>query len=124
MLHHVALEVNPGDLAAEGRFWLAVGFRRVPAPSELGAGFDWYEREGTQIHLIATDDAPRPPARGHVAVVAPEFDDVTVRLKEAGFPPREARRYWRARRAKLLSPAGHLVELMEFPPEPGPEPQP
>jgi len=119
MLHHVALEVRPEDAAAEGEFWLAVGFERVAAPRSLGEGYDWYEREGTQIHLMETAEPSKPPARGHVAVVAPEFDQTVARLRARGFEVSEGSRHWGARRGKAHTPAGHVVELMEFPPRAG-----
>lgn len=119
MLHHAALEVRPADMAAEGEFWLAAGFERVAAPRSLGEGYDWYEREGTQIHLMETAEPSMPPARGHVAVVAPELDETVARLRAHGFEVTEGRPHWGARRVKSVTPAGHSVELMEFPPQPG-----
>jgi hypothetical protein len=119
MLHHVALEVRPADIGAEGEFWLAAGFERVAAPRSLGEGYDWYEREGTQIHLMETAEPSKPPARGHVAVVTPEFDETVARLRARGFEVSEGSRHWGARRVKSTTPAGHVVELMEFPPRTG-----
>jgi catechol 2,3-dioxygenase-like lactoylglutathione lyase family enzyme len=119
MLHHVALEVRPADMDAEGEFWLAAGFEKVAAPRSLGEGYDWYEREGTQIHLMETAEPSKPPARGHVAVVAPQFDETLARLRAHGFEVTEGSRHWGARRVKSTTPAGHVVELMEFPPEAG-----
>src|SRR5690606_39237792 len=100
MLHHVALEVAPGLMAREGEFWLAVGFTRVPAPESLGGGFDWYERDGTQIHLMETPDPSAPPLRGHTAVVAPDIQAAVDRLKELGIEVTEGRPLWGARRVK------------------------
>ncbi|MBN8871078.1 MAG: hypothetical protein J0H66_14455 [Solirubrobacterales bacterium] len=119
MLHHVALEVRPADIAAEGEFWSAAGFEKAAAPRSLGEGYDWYEREGTQIHLMETAEPSKPAARGHVAVVAPEFDETVTRLRARGFEVDEGRPHWGARRAKSVTPAGYVVELMEFPPQTG-----
>ena len=118
MVHHVALEVPPESMAADGEFWLAAGFERVPAPESLGGGYDWYERGGTQIHLIETADPSKPAAQGHVAVVAPEFDETVDRLRAAGFAVSEGRPHWGARRGKSVTPAGHVVEIMAAPPAP------
>lgn len=118
MLHHVALEVPADRMPAEGEFWLAAGFTRVPAPEALGEGFEWFEREGTQIHLMASTDPAVPPLRGHVATVAPDFDATLGRLQRGGFEVEEGRRLWGARRAKAKTPAGHVVELMAAPPAP------
>lgn len=117
MVHHVAMEVRPELMSAEGEFWLAAGFLSVPAPEALGAGFDWYEKGGTQIHVMETTDPAAPPARGHVAVVAADFDATLARLDHGGFEASESRSLWGARRAKAKTPAGYVVELMEFPPE-------
>jgi catechol 2,3-dioxygenase-like lactoylglutathione lyase family enzyme len=121
MLHHVALEVRPEEMADEGRFWLAAGFEAVPAPPALGEGFSWYEREGTQIHLMETDNPAAPPRRGHVAVVSGDIDATVGRLLEAGFEVKEGRQLWGERRVKVKTPAGHLVEIMAAPPAPATE---
>lgn len=118
MLHHVALEVRPDQMAAEGEFWLAAGFQRVAAPEALGGGFDWYEREGTQIHLMETTEPALPPTRGHVAVVSDDMDTTVSRLESAGFEVKEGRRLWGERRIKSTTPAGHVVEIMAAPPSP------
>ena len=84
MVHHVALEVRPDLMAAEGKFWVAAGFEPVAAPEGLGAGFDWYEREGTQIHVMAVGQPGEPSRRGHVAIVATFTDRTHGDLAVAG----------------------------------------
>lgn len=116
MVHHVALEVSPEGMADEGEFWIAAGFERVSAPEALGGGFDWYEREGTQIHLMETAEPAKPPTRGHVAVVAPDIDAAVARLDSGGFEVTESRPLWGERRVKAVTPAGYVVELMAAPP--------
>lgn len=120
MLHHVAMEVRPGDAAADGRFWRAIGFAEVPVPPALGDGYTWFERAGTQVHLMHRDRPTVPPA-GHPAVVAPEFEATLERVRAAGVEVREGRPLWGARRAKAALPSGHVVELMAAPPEASPE---
>jgi hypothetical protein len=117
VLHHASLEVDPAVIEDECRFWHAVGFTEVPVPDALGGGYTWFERSGTQIHLMHTDDPVVPP-RGHVAVVAPDFDAALERLREAGFEVRPGRELWGEKRAKTISPGGHTVELMAAPPAP------
>lgn len=124
MIHHVALEIRPSDMGAEGEFWLAVGFEAVPAPEALGPGFQWYEKRGSQIHLMETAEPAVPPSRGHIAVVVPEIDEVIRRLGAAGIEVTESRRLWGERRAKARTPAGHVVELMAAPPPPAGEAAP
>ena len=111
VLHHVSLEVAPDVSEDECRFLTAVGFFEVPVPEALGGGYAWFESNGTQIHLMHTDD-PVVPARGHVAMVAPDLDATVERLRAAGFEVRPGRELWGEKRAKAVSPAGHKVELM------------
>lgn len=115
MLHHISLEVDPAVVADEARFWVAAGFVQVPAPEALGSRYTWFERNGTQIHLIAVDE-PVVPAEGHAAIVAADFETALARLREAGFEVREGRELWGAARAKAVTPTGHAVELMASPP--------
>lgn len=115
MLHHVALEVLPADAGADGRFWTAIGFEPVTPPEALGPGYDWFELDGTQIHLVHTAD-PVIPRGGHTAVVVRDFDAAVARLRELGFEVREGRQLWGEPRAKVALPSGHTVELMAAPP--------
>lgn len=115
VLHHVAIEVNPDAVPEEIAFWTAIGFTEVAAPEMLGKGYTWFERQGTQIHLIHTPH-PGVPARGHVAVVPPDLETTVDRLRRLGFEVRPGRELWGEPRAKTISPAGHTVELMAAPP--------
>lgn len=117
MIQHVALEVSPAVLEAEVAFWARLGFTEVTPPEAVGATRTrWVERAGTQIHLLAEDDPSLPPARGHVAVVAEDFEGACAALRDAGAPVDERRALWGERRAKTTSPCGHVVELMAAPP--------
>jgi catechol 2,3-dioxygenase-like lactoylglutathione lyase family enzyme len=115
VIHHVALEVSPGTVPEEVAFWTAAGFAEVPVPEALGDGYTWLESGGTQIHLMHTA-GPVVPERGHVAVVAPDFDDAVERLRAIGVAVRPGRELWGRKRAKATSPQGHTVELMAAPP--------
>jgi catechol 2,3-dioxygenase-like lactoylglutathione lyase family enzyme len=118
MLHHVGIEIAPADLERSVEFWQLLGFSLVEPPAALADTFTWLEREGTQIHLMHTD-VPSVPARGHVAVVAPDFAHTVAALKERGFEVRPGREHWGVPRAHTLAPGGHRVELMAAPPPPG-----
>ncbi len=111
MLHHIALEVAPDDVAADSRFWILAGFEQVEVPAALGEGFTWFEKAGTQIHLMATDE-PVIPSRGHVAIVARDFEETLTRLADGGFEAEERSPLWGQRRVKMAAPSGHLVEVM------------
>jgi catechol 2,3-dioxygenase-like lactoylglutathione lyase family enzyme len=115
MLHHVALEVEAARIPAERVFWTAVGFVQVPVPEALGEGYTWFERGGTQIHLMHSAD-PVVPGRGHVAIVVPDFEATMERLRDGGFQLRPGREIWGEPRVKVSTPAGHVVELMAAPP--------
>jgi hypothetical protein len=116
VLHHVGIEVAPADVEAAAGFFELIGFGRVEPPVTLSE-FTWLEREGTQVHLMPTDD-PTVPSPGHLAIVAPEFDATVARLRDAGFEVEPKREHWGQPRALAIAPGGHRVELMAAPPEP------
>ena len=96
-------------------FWGLLGFDEVEVPEALGDSIRWVEREGTQIHILLTENGTAP-VLGHAAVVAPDFEAAMERLDQAGFEVEETRELWGARRAFTVGPAGHRVELMAAPP--------
>jgi len=115
MLHHVGIEIDPGDVERAVEFFVLLGFERVEPPPALAAGFTWLERAGTQIHLMH-EKQPTVPERGHLAVVVPDFEAALARLHERGFETRPGREHWGARRAHAIAPGGQRVELMAAPP--------
>jgi catechol 2,3-dioxygenase-like lactoylglutathione lyase family enzyme len=118
VLHHVSLEVRPGEVEATVAFWGILGFERLEAPDPIAEWVTWLERGRHQIHLIHTPE-PTVPALGHPAVVAADFEATVAALREAGFTVEEAERLWGEPRAFAVAPAGHRVELMRAPPPPG-----
>ena len=114
MLHHVGIEVAPADVERAAELFELLGFGRVEPPATL-AEFTWLERGGTQVHLMPTEQ-PVAAARGHLAVVAPDFEATVARLREAGFEVEPRRNHWGAERAIAHAPGGHRVELMAAPP--------
>ena len=115
MLQHVSIETRREDAQACVRFYEVVGFRPVEPPPALRDRATWLEREGTQIHLLLSDDPVVPP-QGHHAIVIPGYDAALAALREGGHEPEERTQHWGARRAFVRDPAGHLVELMAAPP--------
>src|SRR5215218_7202871 len=115
MLQHVTLEVRPELVRECVAFWALLGFTEMVAPESLRDRFTWVEREGTQIHLNPLED-PIAAREGHVAVVAPDYEDVLRALTGAGFEVREGSNAWDAPRAFVRDPAAHLVEVMSAPP--------
>ena len=115
MLQHVSLEVPQDQVARTIEFWSLLGFEQGEPPEPIAPYVTWLAREGTQIHLIHTDEAT-VPTLGHAAVVAPNFDDAKERLRNADFEVEDARQLWGANRAFAIAPAGHRVELMASPP--------
>jgi catechol 2,3-dioxygenase-like lactoylglutathione lyase family enzyme len=116
MLHHVGIEVAPGQVDRAIEFFLLLGFRQVEPPPSL-AEFTWLERNGTQVHLMP-DENPSVPARGHLAVVTEDFEATLDRLRDHGFEVERRREHWGSPRAHAIAPGGHRVELMEAPPKP------
>jgi hypothetical protein len=114
MLHHVSLEVEPEVVGRAREFWALLGFEEVAPPSSL-SGTTWFERKGTQIHLMHVAE-PSVPGRGHPAVVVDDFEGTLGRLEDSGFEFERRREHWGAPRAKATAPGGHTIELMAAPP--------
>jgi hypothetical protein len=115
MLHHVGIEIERGDVERAVEFFTLLGFERVEPPPTLASGFTWLERDGTQVHLMH-EEHPTVPARGHLAVIVPDFEGTLARLHEHGFETRPGRQHWGAQRAHAIVPGGQRVELMTAPP--------
>lgn len=116
MIQHVGIEIAPGDIARALEFFALLGFGQVEPPPTLAAGFTWVEREGVQVHLMHEED-PTVPQRGHLAVVAPDFEAAIERLRQHGFEVERRQEHWGVPRALSVAPGGHRVELMAAPPE-------
>ncbi len=110
MLHHVGIEIAPAEIERAVELFELLGFQRVQPPPTL-AEFIWLEREGTQVHLMP-EERPTAAARGHLAVVTPDFEATVARLREHGFEVVTRRAHWGAPRAHAIAPGGHRVELM------------
>ena len=115
MLHHVSLEIAPEDADRFAQLLALLGFESVPAAPVLGDSVLWFERRGTQVHLILTKGAT-VPVLGHAAVAVDDFGGMLERLGAAGFDVAEARELWGERRAFVVGPGGHRIELMAAPP--------
>jgi catechol 2,3-dioxygenase-like lactoylglutathione lyase family enzyme len=116
MIHHVTLETRREDVEDAVAFWALLGFERVPAPGRLAAIATWVQREGTQVHLLYADEPVVAPA-GHVAVVAPDgYEETVRRLEDAGFACEPTTADWGSPRCFARSPGGHRVEVMAFAP--------
>jgi hypothetical protein len=57
-------------------------------------------------------DGPVVARRGHIAVVAPDYDGVLRALAEAGYTVEAAQNAWDAPRSTVRDPAGHIIEVM------------
>ena len=117
MLHHVSLEVPAEEVERSVEFWDLLGFEPIAAPAPIAPFVTWFERDGTQVHLIEVPE-PTVPEAGHAAVVAENFQATFDGLAAAGFEVEEARELWGERRAFAHAPGGHLVELMAARPPP------
>jgi catechol 2,3-dioxygenase-like lactoylglutathione lyase family enzyme len=116
MLHHVGIEVTPGDIEATVGYFELLGFERIEPPETLRE-FTWLERSGTQVHLMPEEE-PTVPSPGHLAVVVDDFEATLARVREAGFEIEPKREHWGQPRALAIAPGGHRVELMAAPPAP------
>jgi catechol 2,3-dioxygenase-like lactoylglutathione lyase family enzyme len=118
MLHHVGIEVAAAEIQRTVELWQLLGFELVEPPESLRE-FTWLERDGTQVHLMPTE-SPTVPRRGHTAIVVADFERTLAMLAEHGFEVERRREHWGARRALVIAPHGHRVELMAAPPQPSP----
>jgi catechol 2,3-dioxygenase-like lactoylglutathione lyase family enzyme len=116
-LQHTSLEIRRADVDAELRFWALLGFEHVETPSGLEGRATWVARDGTHIHLLHADD-PTVMPRGHVAILADDYDATVGRLRDAGFDVEPEDELWGAARGFVRTPAGHRVEVMAAPPPP------
>ena len=115
MIQHVAIETPEARVGEQVAFYELLGFRRVDPPRSLAVRATWVEREGTQVHLLLTDEPVVPPS-GHLAVVAPDYDSVLAALREAGHEPEPRTEHWGSPRLFVRDPVGHRVEVMARPP--------
>jgi len=111
VLQHVSIEVPPEETDRAIEFWRLVGFEEVRPPGPLEGAVRWLERNGTQIHLILTENHTAA-VLGHAAVVVERHAEAVAALREAGFQVDDARQLWGADRAFAIAPGGHRVELM------------
>lgn len=110
-LHHVSIEVTPENADRFGELLETIGFDPVASPEPLGDAVRWFDGGGTQVHLILTE-AATVPALGHAAFAITPFAQVVERLRAADFEVEEARQLWGERRAFVLAPDGHRLEVM------------
>ena len=114
-LQHVTLELRRSEVDACVEFYGLLGFERVKPPASLGDRAAWMQAGATQIHLMWVDEPVVAP-KGHVAVVAPEYDAVVGALRSAGFEVEPRAEHWGVPRTYVHDPAGHLVQVMAAPP--------
>jgi hypothetical protein len=115
VLHHVSIEVHPDDVEGCVRCWEVLGFRRVDAPESIAEYVTWVEREGTQIHIIHSEQ-PTVPQLGHCAVAVDDFEATFAALEQGGHSPERHDELWGEKRGFVVMPGGHRVELMAAPP--------
>jgi catechol 2,3-dioxygenase-like lactoylglutathione lyase family enzyme len=116
MIAHVAVETRPADASACVEFFALLGFAEVTPPPSLRKRARWVQRGSTQVHLLFVEEPDVPP-RGHVAVVADGYEATLARLREDGHEVDPRTEHWGSPRAYVRDPAGHLVEVMAFPPD-------
>ena len=116
-LQHTSLEIRREDEDAEIAFWALLGFDHVDVPEGLRGVAAWVASNGTHIHLLY-DDAPTIAPRGHVAILADDYDATVASVREAGFEFRADDELWGVPRGFVRTPTGHRVEIMSGPPPP------
>lgn len=114
-LHHVAIETRRADIDACCDFFALLGFSRVPVPEGLIDIAVWVQRDRLQVHLLFAETPVIPPD-GHLAVACPDFEETVAALRTAGHRVEPRRAHWGSPRVFAWDPAGHVVEVMAFPP--------
>jgi catechol 2,3-dioxygenase-like lactoylglutathione lyase family enzyme len=116
LIQHVALETRHEDAEACAAFFRLLGFESVQPPPTLRDRALWLQGGPTQVHVMFRDDPVVPPA-GHLAVVVDDYEATLQALRADGHPVEPRREHWGSPRALVHDPAGHLVEVMAFPPD-------
>ena len=92
VIQHVTLEVREADAPAEVAFWALLGFAEVQPPAGMERRSRWVEGGGTAGPPRVRGRDPVVPTRGHVGVVAADFDATVAALRDGRSPRRPARR--------------------------------
>jgi catechol 2,3-dioxygenase-like lactoylglutathione lyase family enzyme len=114
MIQHVTRTVSPATVEECVGFYRLLGFEPTEPPPGIAGRAVWLALGPTQLHLMPSDDPQ--PEQGHIAIVAPAYAATLDRLQQAGHAVEPRREHWGSPRAYVRDPAGHLVELMEYPP--------
>ena len=115
MLQHVTIEMRREDRADAEAFWSVLGFEPVTPPGTLREVSAWLERDGTQIHLLWSEEPVAAP-EGHAAVVVDDYDAVVAQLRAEGYEVDDRAQQWGVPRSFVRAPGGHRIELMSAPP--------
>jgi catechol 2,3-dioxygenase-like lactoylglutathione lyase family enzyme len=118
VIQHVTLEIHPDRVNDCVAFYALIGFREVQPPPSLAERAAWVQSGPTQVHLMRVEEPVTLP-RGHVAVVAEDYQAAVARLRDAGFEVEPRAEHWGAPRSYVRDPAGNLIELMASPPPAG-----
>jgi catechol 2,3-dioxygenase-like lactoylglutathione lyase family enzyme len=115
MIQHVTREVTPSQLEECIQFYGVLGFDPVSVPPGIAGRALWLEQAGTQVHLMPREDAK--VQSGHIGVVVARYAETIEQLREQGHEVEPRAPHWGSPRVYVHDPAGHLVELMAFPPD-------
>ena len=113
-LDHVQFAIPPG---AEGRcdeFYLTLlGFCTLEKPPLLAArGGRWYQRGDVTLHLGVEEDF-RPAQKAHPALAVDDYDQLLVRLGDAGVDVRGDASIGGTTRCYVNDPVGNRLELID-----------
>jgi catechol 2,3-dioxygenase-like lactoylglutathione lyase family enzyme len=117
VLHHVTHELLAAQLEPCIAFYEGLGFTRAPTPEGIGDRAIWLQSGPTQIHLMPQTEPSAPARAGHIAIVVEQYESTLQRLRASGLEVEPRREHWGAPRSFVRDPAGHLVEMMAWPPQ-------
>jgi catechol 2,3-dioxygenase-like lactoylglutathione lyase family enzyme len=118
VIRHITFEIHPDCVRRCVAFYALIGFREVQPPASLAERAAWVQNGPTQVHLMRVENPVTLP-KGHVAVLAEDYEATVARLRDAGHEVEPRTEHWGAPRSYVRDPGGNLVELMASPPPGG-----
>jgi catechol 2,3-dioxygenase-like lactoylglutathione lyase family enzyme len=113
-LDHVQLAVPPGEEGHCDEFYVTLlGFHTLEKPPLLAArGGRWYQRDAVTLHLGVEGDF-RPAKKAHPALVVDDYEELLIRLSDAGFEVRSDESIPGTTRCYVDDPVGNRLELID-----------
>jgi len=112
-IDHVQLDMPAGAEDTARSFYRDIlGMSEIPKPPELAKrGGCWFESGSVQIHLGVEADF-RPARKAHPALRCADYDELTIKLRSAGFEVSPDALIPGVHRCHISDPFGNRIELI------------